>query len=316
MRARARTIAHERAERQVLTLAVAADDRSCGRAGDERGRNAAHGIDRNVRGRRPRSASGRVAAYLGARRAGSRRQGAVSDRLQARRGAARSVGAGRLASGVAARRPPQRRTRARHHGGRRTRAARGAPDPDRPSACTAEAGDNRLEIDVDFHFRAGMSSLVIGPTALVRPAHLSAETWNVVVPQAMNVVATGLALLMLTIWLRRRSEREQRGARRRFGARAQFLVDELRFGSVRAHRPRDPGSRTRRFRSGRERHGSYGARPLRRQVLVHLQSGIVSGANTVLGTVAITITDDVLTGVGTPTYRRACRTRPSTWTAR
>lgn len=198
------------------------------------------------------------------------------------------------------------------------RERRGVPVPmliDLPPALL-KAGDNRLEIDVDFHFRAGMSSLVIGPTALVRPAHLSAETWNVVVPQAMNVVATGLALLMLTIWLRRRSEREQRGARRRFGARAQFLVDELRFGSVRAHRPRDPGSRTRRFRSGRERHGSYGARPLRRQVLVHLQSGIVSGANTVLGTVAITITDDVLTGVGTPTYRRACRTRPSTWTAR
>ena len=86
----------------------------------------------------------------------------------------------------------------------------GVPVPlliDVPPALLRE-GANRLDIDVDCDFRGGMSTLVIGPTALVQPLHVSDETWNVLVPQSMNVVATGLALLMLAIWLRRRSERE------------------------------------------------------------------------------------------------------------
>jgi signal transduction histidine kinase/CheY-like chemotaxis protein len=70
------------------------------------------------------------------------------------------------------------------------------------------AGANRLDIDVDCDFRGGMATLAVGPTALVQPLHVGHEFWNVLVPQTMNVVATGLALLMLTIWLRRPSERE------------------------------------------------------------------------------------------------------------
>jgi len=70
------------------------------------------------------------------------------------------------------------------------------------------AGENHVEIDVDFDLRAGMSDLLIGPTALVHPAYVSAESWSIVVPQTMNIVGTALALLMLTIWLRRRGERE------------------------------------------------------------------------------------------------------------
>nr|HET7858093.1 ATP-binding protein [Caldimonas sp.] len=87
---------------------------------------------------------------------------------------------------------------------------RGVPVPtlvDLPPALI-RAGANHVEIDVDFDLRAGMSELHIGPTALVHPAYVSAENWSVVVPQTMNIVGTALALLMLTIWLRRRGERE------------------------------------------------------------------------------------------------------------
>ena len=70
------------------------------------------------------------------------------------------------------------------------------------------AGENHVEIDVDFDLRAGMSELLLGPTALVHPAYVTAENWSIVIPQTMNIVGTALALLMLTIWLRRRGERE------------------------------------------------------------------------------------------------------------
>jgi len=87
---------------------------------------------------------------------------------------------------------------------------RGVPVPmliDVPPALLI-AGENHLAVDVVCDFRGGMSPLVLGPTALVQPLHVSDQTWNVLVPQTMNVVATGLALLMLTIWWRRPAERE------------------------------------------------------------------------------------------------------------
>jgi signal transduction histidine kinase/CheY-like chemotaxis protein len=87
---------------------------------------------------------------------------------------------------------------------------RGVPAPaliDLPPALL-RAGANRLEIDVDFDYRAGMSALAVGPTDLARARYVQAQVWNVMVPQAMNIVATGLALFMLSIWLRRRHERE------------------------------------------------------------------------------------------------------------
>ena len=87
---------------------------------------------------------------------------------------------------------------------------RGVPVPtliDLPPALL-RGGENHVEIDVDFDLRAGMSELLIGPTALVHRAYVSAENWSIVVPQTMNIVGTALALLMLTIWLRRRGERE------------------------------------------------------------------------------------------------------------
>ena len=87
---------------------------------------------------------------------------------------------------------------------------RAAPIPaivDLPSALL-RPGRNLIEIDVEFEARAGISPLRIGPTDWVRAAYARAETFGFTVPQALNVGATVLALFMLTIWIRRRSETE------------------------------------------------------------------------------------------------------------
>lgn len=78
---------------------------------------------------------------------------------------------------------------------------------DVPSALL-RAGRNTIEIDVEFDGRGGMSPLRIGPADWVRVAYVNSETFGFTVPQALNAGATVLALFMLTIWIRRRSETE------------------------------------------------------------------------------------------------------------
>ena len=85
-----------------------------------------------------------------------------------------------------------------------------APIPavfDLPSALL-RPGRNVVEIDVEFAARGGMSPLRIGPSAWVREAYARTETFGFTVPQSLNVGAMVLALFMLTIWVRRRSETE------------------------------------------------------------------------------------------------------------
>jgi len=87
---------------------------------------------------------------------------------------------------------------------------RGAPAPvaiDLPPALF-RTGSNEIDLEVTFDVRAGLSPIRVGPSDQVLPFHVRDEMWNVVVPQAANIVASGLALFMLTIWLRRRSEHE------------------------------------------------------------------------------------------------------------
>ena len=87
---------------------------------------------------------------------------------------------------------------------------RGVPAPafvELPPALL-RAGRNEIDVDVDHDFRAGLSALHLGPAEQVLPIFARTQTWIVTVPQTMNVVAAGLALFMLTIWLRRPSERE------------------------------------------------------------------------------------------------------------
>lgn len=78
---------------------------------------------------------------------------------------------------------------------------------DLPSALL-RPGRNVVEIDVEFAARGGMSPLRIGPTGWVREAYARTETLGFTVPQSLNVGAVVLALFMLSIWVRRRSETE------------------------------------------------------------------------------------------------------------
>jgi signal transduction histidine kinase/ActR/RegA family two-component response regulator len=69
-------------------------------------------------------------------------------------------------------------------------------------------GRNTIEIDMEFGARGGMSPLRVGPAEWVRVAYARSETFGFTVPQSLNVGATVLAIFMLTIWVRRRSETE------------------------------------------------------------------------------------------------------------
>ena len=69
------------------------------------------------------------------------------------------------------------------------------------------AGLNELDLEVEFDLRAGTSPILLGSSEALRPAYLRAYTLAVTVPQALNVFCVGLALFMLSIWWRRRSER-------------------------------------------------------------------------------------------------------------
>ena len=87
-------------------------------------------------------------------------------------------------------------------------ANRGRPAPfliDLPPSLL-RAGPNRLEFAVLYKTRGGLSPLVLGPTEMLRERHERLLLLDATVPQALNMAAAGLALFMLTIWWRRRSE--------------------------------------------------------------------------------------------------------------
>lgn len=68
-------------------------------------------------------------------------------------------------------------------------------------------GDNLIEIDVECDYRAGLSPLRLGPEPLLWPQHVRDEALHLTVPRSLNLFGAGLALFILTIWWRRRSER-------------------------------------------------------------------------------------------------------------
>jgi signal transduction histidine kinase/ActR/RegA family two-component response regulator len=69
------------------------------------------------------------------------------------------------------------------------------------------AGDNLLEIEVAHDYRAGLSALHLGPGPLLWRAHVRDVALHVTVPRSLNLFGAGLALFIVTIWWRRRSER-------------------------------------------------------------------------------------------------------------
>ena len=70
-----------------------------------------------------------------------------------------------------------------------------------------QAGDNLLEIEVVHDYRAGLSTLRLGPESAVWRTQVRDEALHLSVPRSLNLFGVGLALFMLSIWWRRRSER-------------------------------------------------------------------------------------------------------------
>jgi len=69
------------------------------------------------------------------------------------------------------------------------------------------AGENLLEIEVVHDYRAGLSVLRLGPEQAVWRTQMRDEALQLSVPRSLNLFGVGLALFMLSIWWRRRSER-------------------------------------------------------------------------------------------------------------
>ncbi len=69
------------------------------------------------------------------------------------------------------------------------------------------AGENVLDIDVACDYRGGLSRVRLGPEPQLWPAQVRAEALHLIVPRSLNLFGAGLALFILSIWWRRRSER-------------------------------------------------------------------------------------------------------------
>jgi len=69
------------------------------------------------------------------------------------------------------------------------------------------AGVNHLELSVAHASRGGLSTVVVGPAAELAERHLTSLRLSVMLPIWLNVAGAALAVVMLLIWWRRRSER-------------------------------------------------------------------------------------------------------------
>lgn len=85
----------------------------------------------------------------------------------------------------------------------------GLPNPALLSVPPAllHVGHNTVQVEVRHAgSRAGLSPMQVGPMSALRQQHLHHELLYVTLPQAMNMATGGLALLLIAIWWRRRSE--------------------------------------------------------------------------------------------------------------
>jgi signal transduction histidine kinase len=88
------------------------------------------------------------------------------------------------------------------HLNRRNAAARIIDLP----AVLLRQGANELQIEVRYKSRSGLSALHVGHTGAVRDVYEHAVLLDETLPRALNMATAGLALFMLAIWWRRRSE--------------------------------------------------------------------------------------------------------------
>jgi len=69
------------------------------------------------------------------------------------------------------------------------------------------AGVNHLELSVAYSSRGGLSTVAIGPADAMAEGYLTRLRLSVMLPIWLNVAGAALAVVMLLIWWRRRSER-------------------------------------------------------------------------------------------------------------
>ncbi|MBT9488117.1 MAG: response regulator [Rubrivivax sp.] len=69
------------------------------------------------------------------------------------------------------------------------------------------AGSNQIDIEWRLGARAGMSTVQLGPSALLQPAFEQDHLYDQTLPQLLNAAGAALALFMLTIWSQLRRER-------------------------------------------------------------------------------------------------------------
>ncbi|WP_310461230.1 hybrid sensor histidine kinase/response regulator [Sphaerotilus sp.] len=69
------------------------------------------------------------------------------------------------------------------------------------------AGVNHVELSVAHSSRGGLSTVMIGPAAAMAEGYLTRLRLSVMLPIWLNVAGTALAVFLLLIWWRRRSER-------------------------------------------------------------------------------------------------------------
>ncbi|MFG6468485.1 sensor histidine kinase [Roseateles sp. BYS87W] len=69
-----------------------------------------------------------------------------------------------------------------------------------------QPGLNRLEVEVNYGIRGGLSRVWAGPVADVRALAFQAHVREARLPQALNLVALTLALVMLLLWLQQRND--------------------------------------------------------------------------------------------------------------
>ena len=70
-----------------------------------------------------------------------------------------------------------------------------------------QAGANLLEIEVAHDYRAGLSVLRLGPERALWRFHVRDDALQLTLPRSLNLFGIGLALFIISIWWRRRSER-------------------------------------------------------------------------------------------------------------
>lgn len=74
-------------------------------------------------------------------------------------------------------------------------------------AALLKPGHNRIDIEVQYAVRAGLSAVWSGPADDLRASFETKLLLNVRIPQALNMAAAGLSLFMVMLWWRRRHDK-------------------------------------------------------------------------------------------------------------